>query len=781
MRIKGLAGALGGHAESTPAVNKAGALAADDAASIATSSSGASRVAPVSLVLPGAAVALTVTVSLNGMAATASGDTKIFKYQSSDRLWKIKLEVLDRCPDVATKVKDAWNWGFMTEDPRAAAALNARAQGKRFLNDGMTLGEYGLTGDASVTLCPRFRVTGMSEKDYAKVNVKKSQKKFVDYFMTRNYDKLKERLDKGFDPNFATETNETPLSLAACADDKFLIKVLVEEGGAHVDYRTPDGKTALHLAAQSNKVVGVRSLVLTARAWVDAEETATRATSLHVAAAAGHIDIVEALLTLRANPNAVDSLGRTPLHAACSNNHASVVTWLLRYGADANAQMASSGNSPLHACATAGAVECARELLKRGAVRDGSNRAGQTAMNMAIMGGNYKLSDMIKEFKPEEVEPYPETTPDMFADFQPPMSSDDKFLMSHATSVPIDQINPGGMQAGLYAPPPAQSPSHHHYVSAPNLLASDAPVLSSPPPLPFDASTLPMTPIPPSLPAAPGIQGIKLAPPPPPLATAAATFDGTTAYMAPSPAAPSPTGGQTARLPPPPPPPPLPSSASPTPPPPPPPLPPHAAHGYATSTSPPRSMFSPTGTVGYRSPPGMGTFRGPAPPPPPTPAPAGYPVSTASLPTRSGHGTVTSAQDGYHGYGLPPPPPMPAIPGSPNGSAPPAWAHSPVSPGGTAPWHGMPPPPPPAMHSGGGDALGLMPPHARSHSVTSLGPASGGGPGGIPDLVRVLSTMTPDQRAVVKSLLEENQRLEGENQRLRRVLGGYGINPDLGR
>ncbi|KNE55980.1 hypothetical protein AMAG_01826 [Allomyces macrogynus ATCC 38327] len=770
MRIKGLPGALGGHAESTPALNKAGAAPADDAASVTSAGSSAASRAAAS-VSPGAAVALTVTVSMNGMAATISGDTKIFKYQSSDRLWKIKLEVLDRCPDMVTKVKDAWNWGFMTEDPRAAAAVSARAQGKRFLNDGMTLGEYGLTGDASVTLCPRFRVTGTSEKDYAKANVKKSQKKFVDYFLTRSYDKLKERLDKGFDPNFATETNETPLSLAACADDKFLIKVLVEEGGAHVDYRTPDGKTALHLAAQSNKVVGVRSLVLTARAWVDAEETATRATSLHAAAAAGHVDVVEALLTLRANPNAVDSLGRTPLHAACSNNHASVVTWLLRYGADANAQMTSSGNSPLHACATAGAVECARELLKRGAVRDGTNRAGQTAMNMAIMGGNYKLSDMIKEFKPEEVEPYPETTPDMFADFQPPMSSDDKFLMSHATSVPVDQINPGGMQAGLHAPT-THSPSHHHYVSAPNLLASDSPALPPPPPLPFDAMPQ-MPPVPPGLPAAPAVQGLKLPPPPPPPTTAG--FDSSNAYMPPP--VPSPAGGQTARLPPPPP--PLSLAASPTPPPPPP-LPPHAAHGYATSTPPPRTMLSPTGTVGHRSPPGMGTFRGPAPPPPP--APAGYPVATASPPTRSGPGTVTSAHDGFHGYGLPPPPPMPAIPGSPNGSAP-VWAHSPVSPGGTAPWHGMPPPPPPVVH-GGGDALGFMPPHARSHSVTSLGPGAGVPPpsaGGIPDLVRVLSTMTPDQRAVVKSLLEENQRLEAENQRLRRVLGGYGINPDLGR
>ncbi|KAJ3354519.1 SH3 and multiple ankyrin repeat domains protein 2 [Allomyces javanicus] len=771
MRIKGLAGALGGHAESTPAINKAGAATADDAASMASAGSSAASRTAVS-VSPGAAVALTVTVSMNGMAATVSGDTKIFKYQSSDRLWRIKLEVLDRCPDVATKIKDAWNWGFMTEDPRAAAAVNARAQGKRFLNDGMTLGEYGLTGDASVTLCPRFRVTGMSEKDYVKANVKKSQKKFIDYFMTRSYDKLKERLDKGFDPNFATETNETPLSLAACADDKFLIKVLVEEGGAHVDYRTPDGKTPLHLAAQSNKVVGVRSLVLTARAWVDAEETATRATSLHVAAAAGHVDIVEALLTLRANPNAVDSLGRTPLHAACSNNHASVVTWLLRYGADANAQMASSGNSPLHACATAGAVECARELLKRGAVRDGSNRAGQTAMNMAIMGGNYKLSDMIKEFKPEEAEPYPETTPDMFADFQPPMSSDDKFLMSHATSVPIDQINPGGMQAGLRAPT-AHSPSHHHYVSAPNLLASDSPALPPPPPLPLPVDAMP--PMPPGLPVTPAITGMKLPPPPPP--PTGAGFDGNNTHM-PPPAIPSPAGGQTARLPPPPPP-PLPSGASPTPPPPPPPHPPHAAHGYATSTPPPRSMFSPTGTVGHRSPPGMGTFRGPAPPPPP-PVPAGYPVATAS-PTRSGHGTVTDG--GFHGYGLPPPP-MPAIPGSPNGSGAPAWGaqYSPVSPGGTAPRHGMPPPPPPPMH--GGDALGFMPPHARSYSVTSLGPGVGVPPPsavGIPDLVRVLSTMTLDQRAVVKSLLEENQRLEGENQRLRRVLGGYGINPDLGR
>ncbi|MED6258387.1 SH3 and multiple ankyrin repeat domains protein 3, partial [Ataeniobius toweri] len=87
-------------------------------------------------------------------------------------------------------------------------------------------------------------------------------KKFMEYVQQRNSEKVSRFLEKGLDPNFHDpDSGECPLSLAAqlegCAE---LIKVL-KNGGAHLDFRTKDGITALHKAVRSKNHTALITLL----------------------------------------------------------------------------------------------------------------------------------------------------------------------------------------------------------------------------------------------------------------------------------------------------------------------------------------------------------------------------------------------------------------------------------------------------------------------------------------------------------------------------------------
>lgn len=91
-------------------------------------------------------------------------------------------------------------------------------------------------------------------------NSKKKQKKFIEDVQKGNVDKVREKCTQGLDPNFWTEAEETPLSIAVLNNDIEMISALVENG-AFLDYRV-GGKDAwkapLHLAAASNKPAAVQ-------------------------------------------------------------------------------------------------------------------------------------------------------------------------------------------------------------------------------------------------------------------------------------------------------------------------------------------------------------------------------------------------------------------------------------------------------------------------------------------------------------------------------------------
>lgn len=92
---------------------------------------------------------------------------------------------------------------------------------------------------------------------------------------------------------------------------------------------------------------------------VKAEGDPDELTTIHVAAAAGHEDIVRFLLSdeIRADPRTARDNNFTPLHAAAMQGNARICQLLLDHGADPNMQTDPQGYSPLHSAAWGGHVE----------------------------------------------------------------------------------------------------------------------------------------------------------------------------------------------------------------------------------------------------------------------------------------------------------------------------------------------------------------------------------------------------------------------------------------
>lgn len=108
-------------------------------------------------------------------------------------------------------------------------------------------------------------------------------KKFMEYVQLHSTDKVARLLDKGLDPNFhdpdsggekqkreghglgmaRTVTSacplnpECPLSLAAQLDDATDLLKVLKNGGAHLDFRTRDGLTAVHCATRQRNAAAL--------------------------------------------------------------------------------------------------------------------------------------------------------------------------------------------------------------------------------------------------------------------------------------------------------------------------------------------------------------------------------------------------------------------------------------------------------------------------------------------------------------------------------------------
>ena len=147
------------------------------------------------------------------------------------------------------------------------------------------------------------------------------------------------------------------------------VRVAIDDDAASVGRLSPDGFTALHLAAFFGKPEVARML-LDAGASVDTYTTNDFANQpLHAAAAGRHLEVCRVLVAAGADVNATQHGGYTPLHEAAQHGDVEMVELFLSAGADPSLRVAEG--TPADLAEAAGHPDVARRLREVAATRVG--------------------------------------------------------------------------------------------------------------------------------------------------------------------------------------------------------------------------------------------------------------------------------------------------------------------------------------------------------------------------------------------------------------------------
>ncbi|NWT06446.1 ASB10 protein, partial [Mionectes macconnelli] len=196
---------------------------------------------------------------------------------------------------------------------------------------------------------------------------------------------------------------KTALHEACAAASTECVRLLLGSG-ADPEAVSEDGYRPLHLCKSPDSIECVRQL-LQHGASANSRTEEEKDTALHVAARHGLAEHVQLLLHHRAELEAKNEEGQTPLNAACAQHHQPqdmdryyrVCQLLVESGASINAADRDRQH-PLHlACKNANA-QIAELLLARGANVNVMNYGGNTALHNILQVAAYKL-----EHRPELV------------------------------------------------------------------------------------------------------------------------------------------------------------------------------------------------------------------------------------------------------------------------------------------------------------------------------------------------------------------------------------------
>jgi ankyrin repeat protein/L-ascorbate metabolism protein UlaG (beta-lactamase superfamily) len=169
-------------------------------------------------------------------------------------------------------------------------------------------------------------------------------------------------------------------------------KTLLAGDPGLVDVKDEANGTALHLAAQAGHEELVRFLVEQG-AQVDAGDN-ENSTPLDVAAQSGHRAVAELLVAHGADVNHRDQNGMTPLHFAAYQGRNDVVELLIANGSDVSATKLN-GSTPLHGAVYYGHTETARLLIEKGAAIEAANESGYTPLISAAAGGRREPVELL--------------------------------------------------------------------------------------------------------------------------------------------------------------------------------------------------------------------------------------------------------------------------------------------------------------------------------------------------------------------------------------------------
>ena len=169
-------------------------------------------------------------------------------------------------------------------------------------------------------------------------------------------------IEAGANADAMSDAGASPLHVC-CKYDSVRVALVLLQAGANIHPQMVHAGGPLHVAARFGSV-RVARLLLEAGAPVDAPLDLdlgvpfliAGATPLHCCAGSAFgAAVAGLLLAARADTNAQDDLGGTPLHVSSRTGHVGVATILLEAGADSNVRD-DDGKTPLERCSAAHGV-----------------------------------------------------------------------------------------------------------------------------------------------------------------------------------------------------------------------------------------------------------------------------------------------------------------------------------------------------------------------------------------------------------------------------------------
>eukprot|EP00249_Psilotum_nudum_P036106 c6342_g1_i1 orf=390-2159(+) len=170
-----------------------------------------------------------------------------------------------------------------------------------------------------------------------------------------------------------------------------LVQLLLEFS-ADLEIRNKAGRTALHEAAAAGEALMVELLL--ANGARTKAKSSTGWTALHYAVTAGHLEVVRLLLDMGTKTDDATKDGRTAIHMAVAEGHKECLRILLEKGGNVDLR-GSDGETALHIAASTGNVDMVQLLLDSGAKKDIRDREGKTPIRLATKIGRNELLDML--------------------------------------------------------------------------------------------------------------------------------------------------------------------------------------------------------------------------------------------------------------------------------------------------------------------------------------------------------------------------------------------------
>ncbi|XP_051818446.1 ankyrin repeat domain-containing protein 7-like [Antechinus flavipes] len=148
----------------------------------------------------------------------------------------------------------------------------------------------------------------------------------------------------------------------------------------------------IHKAALLGDVAKVQHLLLFGKNNVNDLDREKR-TSLHLACANGHSDVVSLLVERKCELDLLDKDSQTPLMKAIQCEQEECATILLEHGADPN--LGDGSNNALHYVAFFRGIDMAAKLLQYKADIEAKNKEGLTPLFFAIRAKNCDMAEFL--------------------------------------------------------------------------------------------------------------------------------------------------------------------------------------------------------------------------------------------------------------------------------------------------------------------------------------------------------------------------------------------------